>query len=220
MMGLLLRRFTVSLAVLLLAGCTSTSSPLPASSPSPSLLPGQVSISCDDPYPGHCLGLVAFAADHLPAGDGRITAITATSMPYPCPSASPCEQPPHRDDSWAAITLADGQRLGMWVVQGMLGRGVQSVGATLMPPTSPGPATVQFVVACGAMAVGTCLAVATGGVSSNTTPAFVSVAPRSRSNTANVFLVTYEYIDGTVGTVEVAPAPNSGLGWVLLPVTP
>jgi hypothetical protein len=199
-----LRALAPALAILFVTACSSN--PAPTVAPHP----GDIELACDDPYPGHCLGPIAWAVSNLPAGDRSVISITDTAMPFPCATGPTCLPPPHRGDEWVVFRFEDGRTVSMWVAEVMAHRNVQAVGADLVPSRSPDPATVRYPLHCGAIDVQTCVSVAAGGVVSNTTPSSVSVAA---AQTPGTYTVDFVYIDGTNGTVEVARNPDGAFGW-------
>lgn len=126
-------------AGLLVTACSVTSPTPPAPSWStmqPSAAPWTILLTSETPVvPGWCLQPVAWAIEHLPTGHVPVASVTIMPINL-CPSASPCVGPPHRGELWAAFTMRDGSRLGMWVVNMMGIAHVQSAEADGTPPPS------------------------------------------------------------------------------------
>src|SRR5262249_26880828 len=91
------------------SGSPSPASPAPTAS---GVLPDvPIRLTCEAPVvPGHCLGTVAWAVQHLPAGLAPVAAVAIMYLNL-CPDTLPrasCIYPPHHDEWWAEFTLRDG----------------------------------------------------------------------------------------------------------------
>jgi hypothetical protein len=196
----------VALLLSLAIAIAACATPTPTATPTP---PGQIAVTCDNTAaPGGCLNIVAFALANLTAGHLPVVAVTASFMDSPCPGASACPPPPHREDVWIVFTLHDGQRLEMWVVRIMGDFTVQGVGADMTPPASTNSATVSYPLICGTIPAQTCTAVAQGGVPSIATPAAIRVAP---TDVEGQYHVTFSYPEGSQVGVDVVRDPTSGI---------
>ncbi len=202
--------------------------PSPAPSPLPTAVPGQIAVACDDPLPGHCLGLVAYSVRQLPAGVGRLSAVTATSINL-CPTASPCIGPPHRGEDWVTFSFGDGSApLEEWIVDMMGIRSVQSIGPNITPPPSAGPATAFFPLICeGSLSDADCTGAASGATPTLKLPRRVTVTPPPARAPCppgalctlvfEITKVVFAFGDGSALTVSVVRDGSQPTGWSPLP---
>jgi hypothetical protein len=167
-------------------------------------------VACEVPIvPGWCLQPVAWAIRQLPAGHAPVAALTIRTINL-CPDASPCVTL-HRGEWWSDMTLRDGRTLGLWVVEVMGMRTVQSLGADATPPPSAEPAPGQFFIKCGDIPDAACAGAAVGAtdVIPNSPVAGVVVRTAGRDR----FEVAVSFADGTEATATVAPDATRDTGW-------
>jgi hypothetical protein len=210
-----------------MSSASSVGSPPPSERPpTPSLSPppsgtdsgvglstraGAIHVACEVPIvPGWCLQPVAWAIAQLPAGHAPAAAVSIRAINL-CPDATPCIGPPHRGEWWSDITLRDGSNLGLWVVEMMGMRSVQSLRAEATPPPSAEPATGEFFITCGDIPDTTCAGAAAGATDVIPNRPVQSVLVQAAAH--DRFEVSVTFADGTQATASVAPDATRDTGW-------